>query len=161
MSPDSGGRGRGSGRGPSPLPDRSQAPQGAAPSQAPDPQSGRPLAEALATVDPGMLDAIRRDLRRNLDTVHHVVHRPPSLILLELLDALDAASVVRASAHASTDFGASGGHYGCADVAAVVGTSPGTVRRWCIAGLVPGASKAGRDWRIPTAAIPDLRRRAA
>lgn len=42
----------------------------------------------------------------------------------------------------------------CKEFAAIWGVTPETVARWCAARRVPGAKKAGRDWRIPRRATP-------
>lgn len=37
--------------------------------------------------------------------------------------------------------------------------TPGTVRNWCLQGIVPGAYKfRGREWRIPHAAVEQMQR---
>lgn len=41
--------------------------------------------------------------------------------------------------------------------AGMVSVSPATVRRWCSAGLLRGAVKAGRDWQIPADVDPPTR----
>src|SRR5437868_2556501 len=39
------------------------------------------------------------------------------------------------------------------EVAQRLGKHPRTIQRWCSAGRLPGAYKAGRSWRIPHAAL--------
>lgn len=41
-----------------------------------------------------------------------------------------------------------------AEAAAELRKHPRTIRRWCQAGRLPGAFKAGRSWRIPRSALP-------
>ncbi|MCA1700698.1 MAG: helix-turn-helix domain-containing protein, partial [Actinobacteria bacterium] len=38
-------------------------------------------------------------------------------------------------------------------VAQALGKHPRSIQRWCQAGKLPGAYKAGRSWRIPRAAL--------
>lgn len=45
--------------------------------------------------------------------------------------------------------------------AAVLGVSPRTVTRWCVAGRVPGAAHVDGRWRIPLDAEPPADRRAS
>lgn len=39
------------------------------------------------------------------------------------------------------------------EAAGLLGKHPRTIQRWCQAGKLPGAYKAGRSWRIPRAAL--------
>lgn len=39
------------------------------------------------------------------------------------------------------------------ELARLVRKHPRTVQRWCVAGKLPGAYKAGRSWRIPRRAL--------
>lgn len=55
----------------------------------------------------------------------------------------------------------------CGRVAGLLGRSPGTIRNWCAAGLIPGVYRLHgcREWRIPRAALANFqeheRRRGA
>jgi excisionase family DNA binding protein len=41
------------------------------------------------------------------------------------------------------------------ELALMLGKHPRTIQRWCAAGKLPGAYKAGRSWRIPRSALTE------
>jgi excisionase family DNA binding protein len=43
------------------------------------------------------------------------------------------------------------------EAAAALGTHKRTIQRWCSAGKLPGAYKAGRKWRIPPRALREAK----
>ena len=46
------------------------------------------------------------------------------------------------------------GDLSCADVAKMLGRTPGTIRGWCHRGEIAGAGRLnGREWRIPRASL--------
>ena len=43
------------------------------------------------------------------------------------------------------------------EVRATPGVEGSTARRWCLAGLVEGARKLGRDWLVPEGSLAPLK----
>jgi hypothetical protein len=49
----------------------------------------------------------------------------------------------------------------CGQVAALLGRSPGTIRSWCAAGVIPDAYRLRgcREWRVPRIALTTFQQR--
>lgn len=85
--------------------------------------------------------------------------------LLDLLRALPGEALVPASwvlaqleAAAPAPEGRAVRDLTVEDVAGLLDRAPSTVRGWCAAGRLAGAYRcAGREWRIPTAALDAIR----